>query len=289
MTGGAARRSAAAVFFVLAFALTWVAWVPRALVSQGHLDLDLAVTVGGFWAYGPAVAALITALVMRGRAGARELAARLTRWRVGWRWYAIVLLAPPAFSAAILGAFAALGRAGEIAPPPLLRDGFPAALALFAVIVLTDGIGEEVGWRGYALPRLLERTDAVTASLLLGVVWAVWHLPLTWTVGMTLDRTPAWVLLLELPAVSVLFTWVFRHTGGSTLLAILFHASLNLSALSGAAIVADVGLGPGLVVVAAKWLLAAAALATFHRGPGSARFATPTGRRQPSPRRSRRR
>jgi membrane protease YdiL (CAAX protease family) len=91
-------------------------------------------------------------------------------------------------------------------------------------------LGEETGWRGYALPRLLEATGPVGASLVLGVIWALWHLPLFWTEGSSLFESSVLVLLLRLPATSIMFTWLFQKTQGSLFLAILFHAALNLFA-----------------------------------------------------------
>jgi CAAX protease family protein len=96
------------------------------------------------------------------------------------------------------------------------------------VLALTDGLGEELGWRGFALPRLLRRRGPVAASLLLGVVWAVWHAPLSWTSGAVLEGTPVWLLLVQLPACAVGYTWVFLHTGGSVLPAVALHATLSL-------------------------------------------------------------
>ena len=93
-------------------------------------------------------------------------------------------------------------------------------------LVLSDGLGEEPGWRGFALPRLLERTGPMPASLVLGVVWALYHLPLFWTNQGYAQ--PFVIMLVELPAMAVLYIWLFQHTAGSALLAILLHASANL-------------------------------------------------------------
>ena len=100
------------------------------------------------------------------------------------------------------------------------------------ILVITDGFGEEVAWRGYLLPRLLERRGPVVASLILGVIWWLWHLPLVWTVGAAIQGQPLWLLLLDLLAKSLIFTAVFLRTRGSLLIAILLHASTNLFAVS---------------------------------------------------------
>ena len=96
----------------------------------------------------------------------------------------------------------------------------------------TDGLGEELAWRGFALPRLLTSHNALVASLILGVLWAAWHLPLVWTESAPLYQQPVWLLLLNMTAKSILFTWVFLHTRGSVLLAALLHATTNLFVVS---------------------------------------------------------
>jgi uncharacterized protein len=141
----------------------------------------------------------------------------------------------------------------------------PAALL---VATLTDGLGEELGWRGFALPQLLARRTPLTASLVLGLVWAAWHLPLLWTAGAVLHDQPPWLLVLDVVAKAVLFTWVFLHTRGSVLIAVLFHASLNVFSIPLAASSAG---HPGLPVLALalEWVIVAAvvlgARATFLR------------------------
>jgi hypothetical protein len=98
-----------ATFFVLAFGITWLVWVPRAAAAQGLLAADWAVAAGQVWTYMPALAALLAAALTGGRAAVGDLGARLVRWRVGWRWYAVVLAGPPAFALVVAGAYAALG------------------------------------------------------------------------------------------------------------------------------------------------------------------------------------
>lgn len=259
-----ARRFPVTTFVVLAFVITWSVWVPRALVSQGYLDSQWPMTLGSFWTYGPAVAAVLAAWLTAGPPGFRELASRLVRWRVGGHWYAVVLLGPAAFWVLVVAIDAALGWSEELGRPLIVEHGLAAALPLLLYIALTDGLGEEPGWRGYALPRQLERLRALPASLAVGVVWAVWHLPLFWTRGTSLYGSSPWILLLELPALSVLFSWVFLHTRGSVLLAILFHASWNLCAMS-AGVAGGGHLGPTLIVLGLKWVLAGIVVVSWRR------------------------
>ena len=140
----------------------------------------------------------------------------------------------------------------------------------FVVLALTDGVGEEVGWRGYALPRLLARHSALGASLFIGVLWALWHLPLFWTEGYPLYQSPIWLLFVDLPAQAVIYTWIFQHTRGSVLLAILLHAAGNLFALPQATSHGDLTLS--VLEVGAKGLVALVVVAVagpryLARGP----------------------
>jgi uncharacterized protein len=163
-------------FFMLAFGITWAVWVPRAVgIPVG--------AVGQLWTWVPAVAALLAAALTGGRGALRDLGARLVRWRVGWRWYLVVVLGPAAFSVAVALLYALMGGSFAAATPPVLRGETPLViLPLFLVVLfITDGVGEELAWRGFALPRLLASYNALVASLILGVLWALWHLPLVWT------------------------------------------------------------------------------------------------------------
>jgi uncharacterized protein len=246
-------------FFLLAFGLTWVVWVPRALGAPLG-------AVGQGWTWAPAIAALLAAALTGGRSAVGELWERLVRWRVGWRWYVVVILGPAVFSLAVALVYTLLGGSWAAAAPPALDDTPLVLLPLFLLMLaLTDGVGEELAWRGFALPRLLSRHNALVASVILGVLWALWHLPLLWTEGAPLYHHPAWLLLVDLSAKSILFTWVFLHTRGSVLLAVLLHASTNLFAVS--PVVGETG-GIALILLAAgaKWVLVAIILTIAGMG-----------------------
>ena len=146
-------------------------------------------------------------------------------------------------------------------------------LPLFLLILtLTDGLGEELAWRGFALPRLLTRYNALVASVVLGVIWALWHLPLLWTDGNGMFDQPVWLLLLDVTAKSVLFTWVFLHTRGSVLIAMLFHGATNLFLVSpDVASTGDFTLP--LLAAVGKWALVAVVL--LVAGPGLVRGPSP--------------
>jgi uncharacterized protein len=254
-------------FFMLAFGITWAVWVPRAVgIPVG--------AVGQLWTWVPAVAALLAAALTGGRGALRDLGARLVRWRVGWRWYLVVVLGPAAFSVAVALLYALMGGSFAAATPPALRGETPLViLPLFLVVLfVTDGVGEELAWRGFSLPRLLASYNALVASLILGVLWALWHLPLVWTEVAPLYQQPVWLLLLDTTAKSILFTWVFLHTRGSVLVAALLHATTNLFVVS--PVVAEVGsVALMLLAALAKWILVGVVIAVA--GPGLAKGPRP--------------
>jgi membrane protease YdiL (CAAX protease family) len=242
------RRHPLVTFFLLVFILTWVVWVPRA--SGAPLGV-----LGQAWTWIPAIAALLAAALTGGRGALRELGSRLVRWRVGWQWYVVVILGPAVFSLAVAGIYALFGGSWAEAAPPAILAGPLLLLPLFlAILTLTDGLGEELAWRGFALPRLLTRYNALVASVVLGVIWALWHLPLLWTEGNGMFQLPVWLLLLDLTAKSILFTWVFLHTRGSVLIAMLFHGATNLFLVS-PEVVSTGDFQVAVLAMVGKWVL----------------------------------
>ena len=203
-------------FYVLACLWTW----PLAAGISVSLLLPLLAL------FGPAVAALAVAGVTEGRAGVRALVGRLFRWRVHPAWYAVAVGLPLLLTLAAIGVNRALG----VPTPPGVGDFSAISIALAVLIV-----GEEVGWRGYALPKLLERRSGLVSALIVGALWGLWHLPNFLLPGFPHAGRSLPAFLLATVSYSVLFTWIFRHTGGSVLLACLFHAAINLFSPTGIA------------------------------------------------------
>jgi uncharacterized protein len=244
------RRHPVVTMFVLAYGLTWVVWLPRA----AGFDMGL---VGRLWTWTPAIAALITAALL-GKGALGDWAARLVRWRVPWYWYLGVVLGPAAFSVTVAACYGVLGGSWRAALP-WLGASVPLLPLLLLLLTVTDGYGEEPAWRGFALPRVLESHRAFTASLVIGVFWALWHLPLLWTPGIRVSQLPWWLLILDVPAKSVFFTWIFRRTSGSVLIAALFHGATNLFVVSPAVATAH-DLTLPVLATAAKWVFIGAVL-----------------------------
>jgi membrane protease YdiL (CAAX protease family) len=221
--------------FVLMFACTWPIDLWAAADSHGwttvHVPPLLPVLVG----YGFVVASLAATAVVEGRDGVRALLRRFLIWRAGLRWYVVVLLGGAVVDLAAIALHVLAGGAVPDFAHPFASRIMPPGVSLWlaAPLFLLWGAltnGEEIGWRGYALPRLQARHGALAASLLIGVVWAVWHVPKFLTAGSAQDYSP-WLFLIDTVANAVLYTWVFNSTGGSLLMVTLLHASLNTSAV----------------------------------------------------------
>ncbi len=198
------------VFVVLTLVLSWLPVIPYAL---GLFPAPLL-------ASGPFLAAIITAAVVGGRKGLRAYFRRLIRWRVGVGWYVVALLAPVAGWAIAAYVNVLLGAA----PPSTDQLAGWSLIITSTLIFLVNPFGgafEEPGWRGYALPLLLRRHSALVASAVLGVMWALWHLPL-FLVGFI-----PWPDAVLIFALSFVFTAIYLRTSGSVLIAFLLHASLN--------------------------------------------------------------
>jgi membrane protease YdiL (CAAX protease family) len=240
---GLIRRHPLSAFFVLAYAFSW--W---------------AVPFGAFLPAGPLLATLVVAAVIDGRSGLRTLRGRLLRWRVGWRWYGVALGLP---LAVLLGAVTL--NLGLGAPTSALDDLDPwyVLVLVFAVRLINplDGpLGEEPGWRGFALPRLQDGRSPLCASLILGLLVAGWHLPLVFLPGEEL----APVLLLATVAVTFVYTWIFNHTGDSAFMTLVTHAAEGTITLGALGFVAA-DESRVATLYAAAWCAVAIGLLVFDR------------------------
>src|SRR5215210_1892268 len=220
---------------VLMFAFTWPIDLWAAADSRGLVSVHVPPILPLLVGYGFVPAALAATGLTSGWAGVRALLRRFLVWRVGLPWYAVVLLGAALLDLAAIGIHVALGGATpdfsqtvgrRIVGPSM--DLWLALSIFFAFGVFTNG--EEIGWRGYALPKVQARHGALIASVIVGLVWAVWHVPKFLTEGSAQDF-PFPVFLLDTLAKAVLFTWVYNSTKGSLLMVTLLHAAVNTSAV----------------------------------------------------------
>ena len=236
-------------FVALTFALSWGFWGLMLAAFDGD---NLGGLVGPIGAFGPPLAALLLASKER---ETRPFWAGIGRWRIGWWWVAVALIP---FAVLLIG-WAALLALGL----PVIPDETPALMTLPLVIiflVLFGGGQEEPGWRGFALPRLQAHVNALAASVLLGVVWAAWHLPLflfpaSGQAGLSLGVYFPYVIGL-----SVILTSVFNSTGGSVLAVMVLHALVNVA---GGFIPMRVSATAELATLVAVWIVAAVLISAY--------------------------
>ncbi|MFF9126486.1 CPBP family intramembrane glutamic endopeptidase [Streptomyces sp. NPDC014889] len=228
------RRRPLVWFFLLAFLMSWAAWTPYVLSGDGLGVMDfgfpsvlgttqlVGVLPGAY--LGPIVSALLVTAVSDGRPGLRSWTARMTKWRVGWRWYAGIVVAVPA---ALTLVTTVLSGARPVLPAATVLIGLLPGLVLQ---MITTGLAEEPGWRDYAMPRLQRRYGPFLGTLVLGPLWGVWHLPLfltEWGGWPDVHWSAPVEFVAATTAFSFVMTWVFNHTGQTLLPAMLLHASVN--------------------------------------------------------------
>jgi membrane protease YdiL (CAAX protease family) len=168
----------------------------------------------------PALMAIALTTLSEGRAGLRSFLDKLLQWRISLKWVVIAL----AVAFVMRLTMSLMGLALGLIPAIQLRPGGPASYVLLAIIFFVFAIPEELGWRGYALPKLLERYSPLVAALIIGVLWGSLHLALLLP-GMMNEGASPLATLLGLVGGSVLFTWLYVNSEGSIVLTTLFHAA----------------------------------------------------------------
>lgn len=212
-------KRGAALFFVLAFAITWFLQLPAVLALHGVIagPYERFMPLTGLGALGPTFAAILVA--RREPGGVRALFRQLLVWRVSPLWYAVALLISGVLFSGGMALYSLTGHdAGPWFYPP---NEAPRIVALFFF-----PIGEEIGWRGFALPRLQARFGPIAASAILGTLWCAWHAMMFDLTGMSLAFLAALVPFFV--AGSIVFTWIWNRTRGSLLVAILAHMGTHL-------------------------------------------------------------
>jgi uncharacterized protein len=207
------------LYFVLAFAITWGVQLPALLAHERIIEgpPDRYMALVGLGAFGPMVAAMIAARAEG--TGLKALFQLLGIWRVAARWYLAALFLPGAIFVLGAAAWNTLGHAEPLVYPP--------DTAAFVAAAIVFPFGEEIGWRGFALPRLMTKMGPLAASVIIGVVWTFWHVPM-----LTLQGVRPLLYCAFVPFMvggSVLFTWIYRYTRGSLLLAVLTHVGAHLN------------------------------------------------------------
>ena len=226
------KQRALAIFCILTIALSFAATLlplPTEVIPVGMVFI-------------PALMAICLTALSEGKTGVRLLLSKLVQWRISIKWVIIALAL--AFAVRLTMSLIALGLG--IISTIQLRPGGPASYILLAVIFFIFAIPEELGWRGYALPKLLEQRSPLAAGLIVGVLWGSLHLALLLP-GMMNEGAPLLATLLALVGGSVLFTWLYVNSGGSIVLTTLFHAAQSFFVI----------VNDGIALEQQAWLMAA--------------------------------
>lgn len=212
------------LFFLLSIGFILLIALPGILANYGFMELNfpvLPLMVIGSWT--PNIAAFVViAFILKRKGGIRALFRRWTMWKISPWWY-LVAFSP--ILAGILGAFLFhLFDPRATLPSETPNLGF--LLAFLIISLITGAMGEELGWRGFALPWLQTRFNAFWASIILGIAWGFWHLPL-WFTGMGWEETSFWLFAWVGIVVTIIITWICNSTKGNMVLVTLFHMSFN--------------------------------------------------------------
>ncbi len=213
------RKQPVLAFYILAFVITWAGWIPQAAYSRGIFPFDnlLFYILGGV---GPLLAGIIVHTVLHGKVNYGKLFRPLGQWRVNPIWYVVGLFG---YAAMWVGSLALRGEVAD----GLAELGTPLSMLTLFLTSFLAAIPESIAWRGFALPRLQRRYNALVASLIVGVLWALWHLPLLFNRDSVMGTYPLVPFLVEVTALSIIYTWIFNNTRGSLLIVTLFHAASN--------------------------------------------------------------
>jgi len=223
-------------YFAITYLITWTIWSPIVASAQGWADWDVPYALYYFGSFGPAIAAFILTALTEGKSGLRILLGRIFKWRVEFRYHAFAVLAPIGlFTLAFLlnrvitGEWSNLLLLGEADYLPYLGP-----FGVLGLWFLTYGLGEETGWRGFALPHLQKNRSAASATLILALLWAFWHLPAFFFrdtyVDLGMFGFPLFAFMMIFS--TMVFTWLYNSTQGSVFIVIVFHAVFNWLSVS---------------------------------------------------------
>jgi len=216
-------------FFIITYTFTWLLWLPIFLYTYHliNISFDVLLIMGNLASFGPMVGAFSLTLKNEGKEGLINLLKKATKYKLGWWWIPVIILIPIA------------GLLGHLLNIVIFGGKFPITefilnpwlIPLFFILTLIIGgpLAEEFGWRGYALPRLQKKWNALNSSLVLGIIWGLWHLPLFFMIGMAhRDYIPFWLFIVNDIVFTICITWLMNNTKGSLIPALLIHTWMNV-------------------------------------------------------------
>ena len=235
---GKAHKGGVLIFVLLAYGITWIVGIPLAFNAPPGAEPN-PFEISQLGALGPAIAALILVYRESGKEGLKRFWEKIKHWKFSISWYLVILLLPLFMSGVLPTIILFFIRHGS--PPPFLgpslgAPGWKDAWWFFLFIVVIGGGQEELGWRGYLLPKLQIRSSALVSSLIVGAIWTLWHLPFLFIPGSALHGAPLIGYLIQLTLLSLILTWTYNNTG-SIFACILYHAWTNFT---GAYLMVDV-------------------------------------------------
>lgn len=223
------------LFFLLTLAISWAIWIPATITKLNGETSILAPEglIGGIARWLPGLFAILLSFLIFGKTGIGKLFQPIRIWRVGLFWYIFALLFQIVvfYGGKIIDTL--LGNFYEVASP--LNSVYGSQAVFMAPIVILfafpGAFAEELGWRGYVLPRLQSKLSALLSSVVVGVFWGAWHIPLLIYFGdlVANDFAGYFLAVLNFVPVAIIYTWIYNNTKGSLLLVTLFHIGQQLS------------------------------------------------------------
>jgi len=223
------KKSHLVLYFCLSMLITWLFWIPDGLAKRGLINPSFFTKLGFFGSLGPLIAAIIVVLKESKVEGLKKLLKKALDKKFEAKWWVIIFLLFPLLI--ILAYFISVGI-DHVHPTSEATELLWFLPMIFFSVMFTSGpIQEEFGWRGYALPQLQKKFTPFVSSLILGFIWAIWHWP-QFLVPKDLTGmfyiTPIWSFILTVMAANFMYTWVYNHTNGSILAALILHTQMNL-------------------------------------------------------------
>jgi membrane protease YdiL (CAAX protease family) len=215
------KRHPVVAFYILAFVFSWLGWVPQALHGFGYSSFDSPL-LNFLGAGGPTLAAVTVILLIREKGGLRKLFGALLKLRVSPGWYFFVFGFWFAVAALALGLGTFFGQPF----PSLSRFGWIGLLPIFLTMLLSN-VWEEIGWRGFALPRLQRSFSDLIIVFIIGLLWSLWHLPLMLNPTSSMSGLPWYGFIIFILSLTVIYTWLYEYTDHSLFFVSVFHAMSN--------------------------------------------------------------
>ena len=262
----------ATVFVIVTFGFSLAVWLPILASHRGWIGVEIPAELATLGIFGPAIAAILLRLATDDRSGLGSFWAAASRWRIGRRWWVATLLVPPGIIGGVYAAYLLLGGNLQTSTTVVMLQGAGtlAAVVVPVMILVTIALafGEEAGWRGYLLPLLQSRLSALSASLVVGVVWFLWHIPLLYLPGQDVGGEAFLIVLFGATVIlsSILYTWLYNNTRGSVLAVTLLHAGLNIWGPLVALHPAETGEVLSAYVLTAGWAIVAVSILILFGG-----------------------